>query len=331
MGIKLTFSNLTENNLKKINGKFALILGLTPSKGARSPKLWNKVYKWKKISIRMFPADLKKKNLKKFIKYLKKNPNFIGGSVTAPYKVEVMKYLDNLDKTSKKIGSINTILKKKNKLYGFNTDYFGATNSLLDFKDKKKILVLGCGGAGKAVILALINNFKSSKFFFYNRNKTTLKNYLSKLAILKKIKILKRISDINFISNFDLIVNTTSIGFDSWIKSQKGYYNLKALSPFSSSSKIKNSKNKNYKSFIKKNSMLIKKDTNNLIKFFKSNKKADIFDIIYFPKKTKLLKYGNKKCKNGLQMNLDQAVKAFQIVNNFKNFNKIKLIMSQNG
>ena len=145
------------------------------------------------------------------------------------------------------------------------------------------------------------------------------------------IKILKRISDINFISNFDLIVNTTSIGFDSWIKSQKGYYNLKALSPFSSSSNIKNSKNKNYKSFIKKNSMLIKKDTNNLIKFFKSNKKADIFDIIYFPKKTKLLKYGNKKCKNGLQMNLDQAVKAFQIVNNFKNFNKIKLIMSQNG
>ena len=51
----------------------------------------------------MFPADLKKKNLKKFIKYLKKNPNFIGGSVTAPYKVEVMKYLDNLDKTSKKL------------------------------------------------------------------------------------------------------------------------------------------------------------------------------------------------------------------------------------
>ena len=77
--------------------------------------------------------------------------------------------------------------------------------------------------------------------------------------------------------------------------------------------------------------MLIKKDTNNLIKFFKSNKKADIFDIIYFPKKTKLLKYGNKKCKNGLQMNLDQAVKAFQIVNNFKNFNKIKSIMSHNG
>ena len=327
----MKFPNLTENNLKKINGKFALILGLTPSKGARSPKLWNKVYKKKKMSTRMFPADLKKKNLKKFIEYLKKNSNFIGGSVTAPYKVEIMKYLDNLDKTSKKIGSINNILKKKNKLYGFNTDYFGAINSLKNFKDKKKILILGCGGAGKSVIYASINNFKSSKFFFYNRDSVKLKKYISRLAVLKKIQILKRISDINFISNFDLIINTTSIGFDSWIKNKEGYFNLKALSPFTNFPEIKKSKNKNYKNFIKKNSELIEKDSNNLIKFFKSNKKADIFDIIYFPKKTKLLKYGNKKCKNGLQMNLDQAVKAFQIVNNFKDFNKIKLIMSQNG
>ncbi len=328
----MLIKKLIENKLSNtLNNDFVFIIGLTPSRGARSPKLWNKVYKKKKFKIRMIPADVKRKNLNKLIKHLKKNQNFLGGSVTAPYKVEIMKYLDGFDIISKKIGSINTILKIKNKLHGYNTDYFGALNTLKNFTKKKRILIFGCGGAGRSTILAIINKFKHAKFYFYNRNKNKLKKYLSILGNSKNINILNDLSEIYSKKNFDLIVNTTSIGFDSWIKKKNYFYNLKAFSPLTNLKKIAGVKNKNYEKFIKKNSTLIKHDTENLINFFKVNKKSDIFDIIYFPKKTKLLKYGHKKCKNGLKMNLDQAVKAFQIVNKNKNYKEINSIMSQNG
>ena len=105
--------NYLNNNILIKEKKFALILGETPSQGARSPKLWNKVYKKLNKKIKMYPADISFKNLSKVIKHLKKNNNFLGGSVTMPYKEEIIRYLDNVDNNSKKIGSVNTIIKKK--------------------------------------------------------------------------------------------------------------------------------------------------------------------------------------------------------------------------
>ena len=72
------------------------------------------------------------------------------------------------------------------------------------------------------------------------------------------------------------------------------------------------------------------KDKKNLETFFKKNKKLVVYDIIYSPQKTKLLKYAKKyrnKVYNGLEMNLMQAVKGFMLVNNIKGLNKVKLKM----
>ena len=57
-------------NFKEKNN-FALIIGLTPSKGARSPALWNSAYKFFNKKTKMFPADVKEKNLGKLCNYLK--------------------------------------------------------------------------------------------------------------------------------------------------------------------------------------------------------------------------------------------------------------------
>ena len=311
-------------NIKK-NSNYVLIIGLTPSKGARSPKLWNKVYKKNKSRIRMYPADVEKKKLKNFIKFLKKDASFLGGSITAPYKVDMIKFLDIISPDAKKIGSINTIVKRNQKLVGFNTDYFGALSTLKKIKYKKKILIFGCGGASKAVILEIIKNFKNSNLNFYNRNKKKLSNFLKKISFTKKFNIIKDISSINK-KKYNLIVNTTSIGFDSWVGSQK-FENLKYFSPFSNLSSVKKIHFKLGSKFVKLNKDLIKNDTKKIDLFFSKNKKADVFDIIYNPKKTKLLKYAKKyrnKIYNGLEMNLIQAVKAFMIVNNIKNSNSIK-------
>ncbi len=311
-------------NIKK-NLNYSLIIGLTPSKGARSPTLWNKVYKKNKSRIRMYPADVEKKKLKNFIEFLKKDSLFLGGSITAPYKVDMIKFCDTINPDAKKIGSINTIVKRNQKLVGYNTDYFGALSTLKKIKYKKKILIFGCGGASKAVILAIVKYFKNSNLTLYNRNKKKLSNFLKKISFTKKFSIINNLSSINK-KKYDLIVNTTSIGFDSWVGSQK-FENLKYFSPFSKLSSIKKINFKVGSNFVKLNKDLITHDTKKVDLFFSKNKKIDVFDIIYNPKKTKLLKYAKKyrnKIYNGLEMNLIQAVKAFMIVNNIKNFNSIK-------
>ena len=125
-----------------MSNKYAAIIGLNPSKGARSPKLWNKVYKKLKINCQMYPADISKKNLPSLIKEIKKDDDFLGSAVTMPYKEKILKYIDKIDVNSKKIGSINTILKKNKKLIGYNTDYLACKKTLSKFKKKKKILIL---------------------------------------------------------------------------------------------------------------------------------------------------------------------------------------------
>ena len=85
-----------------------------------------------------------------------------GLSVTIPYKTEVIQYLDELDEHAATIGAVNSIKitlsdKRKPFLKGYNTDYLGFMNSikpLLNDNDKSA-LVLGTGGASKAIVYAL--------------------------------------------------------------------------------------------------------------------------------------------------------------------------------
>ena len=82
--------------LKK-NEKFTVIIGANPSSSARSPKLWNSAYYNLEKKIRMYPLDVELKNLKKLFEVLKNNKLFIGESVTVPYKIESIKYIDKID------------------------------------------------------------------------------------------------------------------------------------------------------------------------------------------------------------------------------------------
>ena len=282
----------------------------------------------------MYPADVSRNNVNRLLRFLKKEKNYLGGSITAPYKVLIMKYLDNIDKNAKKIGSVNTIVKKGNKLSGFNTDYLGSLETIKKIKKQKKILVFGGGGAAKAVILSLTKKFTKSEFIFHNRNTNKIKNLVIELKIKNKFKIIKNLKYISNIRDLSLVVNATSIGFDSWVKKDKSFLNLKFFTPFSNLIKIKRIKIKNQSNFIKDNKKLIEIDRINIKKFFLNRPNIEFFDIIYNPKKTKLLKhaelYGNK-IYNGLEMNLTQAIKSFMIVNKSNNSNFIKKKMINNG
>ena len=82
-----------------------------------------------------------------------------GASITIPHKVEVMKYVDNIDEKAAKIGAVNTIVNRDGKLFGYNTDCLGATNALLEktgIKDKD-VVVLGSGGAARAIGFGIVS------------------------------------------------------------------------------------------------------------------------------------------------------------------------------
>ncbi|NBL65353.1 shikimate dehydrogenase [Flavobacterium sp. NST-5] len=89
---------------------------------------------------------------------VKDNPNLKGLNVTIPYKETVMPLLDKISKKATEIGAVNTIrFTRKNKLKGYNTDFYGFKKSLKPLLEPhhKKALILGTGGASKAVAFAL--------------------------------------------------------------------------------------------------------------------------------------------------------------------------------
>lgn len=84
--------------------------------------------------------------------------NFRGMSVTIPHKIEVMKYVDEITPTDRHIGSINTIIHEQNRLIGLGTDGTGALKTLTDNDVQltgKNILLLGAGGAARAIAFTL--------------------------------------------------------------------------------------------------------------------------------------------------------------------------------
>ncbi|WP_341228262.1 shikimate dehydrogenase [uncultured Arcticibacterium sp.] len=90
------------------------------------------------------------------------NPNLKGINITIPHKQSVFQYLDALDKSAEKVGAVNVVKKTDDgKFIGYNSDYYGFQRSLLEFLgtgyqvENLKALILGYGGAARAVVAAL--------------------------------------------------------------------------------------------------------------------------------------------------------------------------------
>ncbi len=94
-------------------------------------------------------------SIDEFPELIASQPDLIGLNVTIPYKEQVIPYLDELDEKAEAIGAVNTITIEDGKLKGYNTDYYGFKNSLLQWVGAnplpEKALILGTGGASKAV------------------------------------------------------------------------------------------------------------------------------------------------------------------------------------
>ena len=120
-----------------------------------SREYFSNKFKTEKISSKYLNFDLIDV---KQIYELTKEFNLSGLNVTIPYKESIIQYLDETDSKAKQIGAVNTIKFLNNKMIGYNTDYIGFKKSLQNLSNiniPKNALILGTGGASKAIKFAL--------------------------------------------------------------------------------------------------------------------------------------------------------------------------------
>jgi len=146
-----------------------------------------------------------------------KSLGILGLNVTMPHKSAVMKYLDEIDPTARSIGAVNTILNDEGRLTGYDTDGIGALKALKEngiSLNGKKLLLLGAGGAGKAIAFHAAQEVEELKIL----NRTTQK--AKDIAEVLRKKFGKKI-DGNSLSaktikkeleDADVLVNATSVG-----------------------------------------------------------------------------------------------------------------------
>ena len=130
-----------------------------PLKHSVSPYFQQAALDYYKLDIRYEAWETAAAELPEMVKNLRK-PENLGANVTVPYKETVLPLLDEVDDLASSIGAVNTIVKKKDKLVGANTDAYGFIEALdkkghFDPKGKK-VVMLGAGGVARAVSFVLL-------------------------------------------------------------------------------------------------------------------------------------------------------------------------------
>ncbi|HBQ51153.1 TPA: shikimate dehydrogenase [Candidatus Daviesbacteria bacterium] len=203
---------LTKDELEKIlkNIKICYFVA-DPVEHSLSPQMHYAGYKALGINhdFIFLRRRVKPKGLKKFVEEIKKDPNFKGACISIPHKIEIMKYLDEIDAVAKKIGAVNTVVNKNGRLTGYNTDWLGAITALEEKTNikNKSVAVIGAGGAARAIVYGLIK--KGAKVKIFNR------------SLLHAKKLAKdfgceygRLNSPEEISKMDTIINATPVGMN---------------------------------------------------------------------------------------------------------------------
>jgi len=251
--------------IKKLNRntKIAGLIG-NPVEHSWSNVMHNAAFD--KMNINAVYLKFKVDKLKEFIEYFR-SLNILGFSVTIPHKIEVMKYLDYIDKKAKEIGAVNTVVVKNRKLIGYNTDSDGAMKALKNKTELegKKVVVLGAGGSARAIAYGLRED--NAKVTILNRTTNNAKSMADDFDCnYGSLNDLKHI-------DYDILINATPVGM----------YPDVNKSPISLN-------------FIKKNTV--------------------VFDIVFNPYKTKLLKDAEKNgCAiiPGIEMLINGNILQFKL------------------
>jgi shikimate dehydrogenase len=161
--------------------RFAGIIGDRPSQYAKSPSLWNAVFKALGLDAMYLAFDVDEPKLKSLVDGLRRSERLLGCNVTVPYKVKILEHLDDVDAKARQIGAVNTIVRQDDgRLVGYNTDGSGFLVSLTTaflpgavplLADPRgaNVLMIGAGGSARAVAFYLAEAIGSGTLTIANR------------------------------------------------------------------------------------------------------------------------------------------------------------------
>ncbi len=195
--------------------RLAGVLG-NPISHSKSPRMHNYWLKQNKLNGYYIPIKVELADFEQTIRTLM-GAGFSGVNVTIPHKVSALEIADESSKTAQNIGAANTLtFTKENKIYADNTDAYGFINNIKckypDWNPKKGMsVVLGAGGASRAVISALLSE-GSKKIMVLNRTiekaERVKNDYDNKITI----ESWENINEV--VASSSNIINTTSLGMN---------------------------------------------------------------------------------------------------------------------
>ncbi len=182
-----------------------------PVKHSLSPVLHNGMFRELKLDGVYVAFEVR--DLKDAIRGLKAL-DIRGVNITIPHKEEALELVDEIEEEARIIGAINTIKNINGTLKGHNTDYRGFIESFkkhADIKSMENIVVLGAGGAARAIIYALYK-MGFEKITLINRTKKRADSVKRQFSRLIDIEILTPTECENALRGADAVINCTSVG-----------------------------------------------------------------------------------------------------------------------
>ncbi len=187
-----------------------------PVEHSLSPTMHNAAFKHLNLNAVYVAFKVKSDELENAIKGIR-SLGIRGVNITMPHKSTIINYLDEVDRTAKFVGAANTLLNDNGKLIGFNTDGIGALRALKENQtdpDGKRILLLGAGGAARAIAFQLAQVAEELRILNRNGEKARqLANLLRKE--LGRNVVGDQLSPIlieKWLKDADILVNCTSVG-----------------------------------------------------------------------------------------------------------------------
>jgi shikimate dehydrogenase len=182
-----------------------------------SPAIHNAAYE--KLGLDFVYLAFRVEDLQNALAGMRALENFRGMSVTIPHKIEVMQYMDHIAEPDRAIGSINTVINKRGKLFGLGTDGPGALKALTDANvdiNGQNVLILGSGGAARAIAFTLAQKTRLNQLAILDIDEMMLKGLINDLKEGTDVRLTAGLLDHNTLvasmKTADVIVHCTPIG-----------------------------------------------------------------------------------------------------------------------
>ncbi|MCX6537553.1 MAG: Gfo/Idh/MocA family oxidoreductase [Acidobacteria bacterium] len=324
------------DELARADRYVAGIIGEQPSRTAKSPSIWNHAIRQLGVDASYVSFDVDAGKLAPLVRALRAWPLYVGGSVTMPYKVEIAKHLDDLTPAARLIGAVNTIFRNpEGRLIGDNTDGAGAVAALvrgvggdapfIPSLAGMRVLLVGAGGAGRAVAVALADAIGEGSLLIMSRTPA----HADEVAALARARH-PRVTSATVetmptrMAGIDLLVNCTACG-QVGLRTAGGHLavTLEPYSPLADVSPTSVARAATdadtLRAWLASNLDGIERNTRaSLSLLMELPSSARVFDIVYAPAETVLLRQSRMTghpALNGKLMNLQQAVTAmFDVV-----------------